>query len=250
MGLLDNIRMQKRNKSKRQMFDPAGLLTDASPRGVQEAYKTLRTNVIFSIPKDEDGGKVIGVTSAMPGEGKSINAINHAISFAQLEKKVLLIDGDLRRPTVAAKLQIPGVPGLSNKLIGQAKLGDCMRRVPKYGIDVLPSGSIPPDPTWLLQSAQMSTLISQLKKMYDYIILDLPPVNTVADASIASRYVDGYLIVVRHNSTDMGMVGEALEQLRKADGHIFGFIYNDVSDDERGYYRRSYRYKYQEGYYQ
>lgn len=229
-------------KKTRRSSENGQVLSDKSPWSIQEAYKQLRTNILFSLTGSDC--KVIGVTSAYTGDGKSINALNTAISFSQLDKKVLVVDCDLRRPTIASKLHIKGAPGLSDALVGQARVGECMRRISKHGIDVLPSGNIPPDSTWLLQSSRMEVLIKELKKLYEYIILDLPPVNIVADASIMSRYCDGFLFVVRHNSTDRRLVAAALQQLERAEARVLGFVYNDATPGSGKYYGRNYRYSY------
>lgn len=231
----------KRNHRNPQS-DTKYILTDKSPWSVQEAYKTLRTNVLFSLTRE--GCKVIGVTSAMPGDGKSLNSVNLAISFGQISKKTLLIDCDLRKPTVASKLRIKGTPGLSDVLVGRGKIADCMHRLTDLGIDVLPSGTIPPDSTWLLQSERLEVLMKELEKVYEYIIIDLPPVTTVTDASIMAKFCNGYVVVVRHNETDVRAIGTALEQLERANARVIGFIYNAVPEGTGGYYKYKYKYKY------
>lgn len=232
-----------KKKSRQVTGEQQWILSENVPWGIQEAYKQLRTNVIFSLTGD--GCKVIGVTSAHQTEGKSITAINHAISFAQLGKKVLLIDCDLRRPSVAVKFHIKGTPGLSDALVGQAKVTESVRRLSQYNIDVMPSGSIPPDSTWLLQSARMDAMIDALKKVYDYIIVDLPSVMIVADASIAAKFCDGFLFIVRHNTTDKRMIALSLQQLDRAGARILGFVYNGAKPGDGNYYGKyGYRYKY------
>ena len=221
------------------------LLSDKAPWPVQEAYKALRTNVTFSLPGTDS--KVIAVTSATRHDGKSVNAINFAISFGEIGKKVLIIDCDMRLPTVATKLGIKAIPGISDFLAGQVKVSDAVVALPEYHIDVLPAGNIPPDPTRLLQSEQMGAMLAALKKYYDYIVIDLPPVTTVADAAILSHYVDGYLLVVRNESTEYRAVADMLEQLRFADAKIIGFIYNDAVIGTGKKYYRHYYYKKSEG---
>ena len=232
--------MARRNKKegRRSVNETKLILNDSTPWVIKEAYKGLRTNVLFSLPGAES--KVIGVTSAFMHDGKSINAINMAISLAQLNKKVMLIEADLRRPTISARFQVKGTPGLSDALVAQANFVDCVRRLKDYGIDMMPAGSLPPDPTWLLQSRQMQALVNALKKQYDYVVFDLPPVTSVADASIMAPNLDGFLFVVRHNSTDIRAVRDALSQLKRAKARIIGFVYNDVTSNESGYYARDY----------
>lgn len=219
-----------------------GVLTKDAPWGVQEAYKSLRTNVLFSLPDSEC--KVIGVTSAAAGDGKSTNATNLAISMGQIDSKVLLVEGDMRRPGVSPILQIKGKPGLSDLLARQSEFTDCLRHMAEYGIDVIPAGSIPPDPTWLLQSKVMRVLIDQLKKMYHFIIIDFPPVTAVTDVSIMSQYCDGFVMVVRHNVTDTRLIRAALQQMDRVNAHILGFVYNDVTQEGGKYYYNNYKYEY------
>lgn len=222
------------------------ILSPNSPWPIQEAYKALRTNVIFSIPGSQC--KVISVTSSVMHEGKSINAINLAIAFSQLGKKTLLIDCDLRMPTIGMRLRIANTLGLSNLLSGQCSAGDAFVRLPKLGIDVLNAGSIPPDPTWLLASDQMKDLINKMRGHYDYIILDTTPITTVTDGLILSRLTDGYVIVVRHDISDYRAISETLDSLKRANAKVLGFIYNDAKEERKGYYKSYYK-SYYKNYY-
>lgn len=226
---------KKREVKNRIASSDKFLLSGDSPFVVQEAYKALRTNVAFSLPGGEC--KVIGVTSAERGDGKSSNAINVACSFAQMGKRVVIIDCDMRLPTVASKIGIKGQPGLSDLLVGECEVGKALRRVEKLNLDVLPAGNIPPDPTRLLESKQIEVLLQELKKYYDYVFIDLPPINTVADAAILSRHIDGFLLVVRHEKTEYREVSEMLNQLRFVNAKIIGFVYNDAETEGKKYYR-------------
>ena len=230
----------KKQKSggRKGVWSSDKLLTERSPFAVREAYKALRTNVIFSLPGTES--KCIGITSAVRGDGKSINAANLAIAFAQIGKRVILVDCDMRLPTVSSKLGIQGIPGLSDFLVGEAKVESTVRNVERLGISVMPAGNIPPDPTGLLESKQIEQLFTALGKIYDYVIVDLPPVNTVPDAAILSKYVNGYLLVVRHEKTEYREVAEMLNQLHFANAKILGFVYNDVTANGKKYYQKYY----------
>lgn len=222
------------------------ILKEDSPFAVVEAYKALRTNIIFSLPGS--GCECIAITSTERAEGKSTNSVNLAISFGQIGKKILLIDADMRLPSVAPMLEIDSRPGLSNLLIEEAKADEVITHVEKYGIDVIPAGNIPPDPTRLLGSGQMETLISELRGRYDYILIDLPPANTVTDALILSNYVDGYLLLVKHNSTEYRDIGEMVSRFRMTGGKILGFLYVDASAEHHGYFRKYGRYGSKYGY--
>ncbi len=226
----------KKSKTKTALFDQKKMiLSDKSPFTVKEAYKTLRTNVMFSLPGSDS--KCIGVVSADRGDGKSSVAINLAISFSQLKKKVIVVDCDLRLPTIPTKLGIDSKYGLSNFLSGNQDSDESLIRYSKtFGIDIVTSGEIPPDPTTLLESNQMKSFIELMKKHYDYIILDFPPVNIVSDAAIMSEIVDGYLIVVRHNESEYHKISETLRQMQFAGAKILGFVYNG-KDDRKKYYK-------------
>lgn len=241
--ILTNMAFGTRNKNSRKtelLKEQKQVLTESSPWPVQEAYKALRTNLMFSLPGNES--KVIGVTSALKNDGKSINAINMAISFAQLGRKVVLVEADLRMPTVSRKLGCKAVPGLTDVLVGQCCLIDVTQSSQEYRmLSVIPAGNIPPDPTWLLQSNQMKVVLKALRSAYDYIFIDLPPVTRVADAVILAPLLDGYVLVVRDGVTEYRAVVDSLDQLRIAKARVVGFVYNDVDISGGGrYYRKGY----------
>lgn len=229
----------RNNKKTELLNEQKQVLGEASAWPVQEAYKALRTNLMFSLPGNES--KVIGVTSALQQDGKSISAVNMAISFAQLGKKVVLVEADLRMPTVSKKLGCKSVPGLTEVLVGQNCLMDVTQSSKDYRmLSVIPAGNIPPDPTWLLQSTQMKTILKALRSAYDYIFLDLPPVTSVADAAILAPLLDGYVIVVRNETTEYRAVADSLDQLRLAKAKVIGFVYNDADISGGNKYYHSY----------
>ena len=209
------------------------VLSDNSPWSIQEAYKVLRTNILFSLPGT--GHKIIAVTSAFASDGKTTNAINTAIAMGKLGKKVLLIDCDMRKPSVDSMLGIRPIPGLSDTLVGMKKFESVLQHEKNGVLDVIAAGSIPPDPTLLLQGEEMHKLLVTVREMYDYVILDFPPVTTVTDAVLLADAVDGYLIVVRHERTDYRAVIDTVEQLQFAKANIIGFIYNDYSMENKKY---------------
>ena len=164
-----------------------------------EAYKLLRTKLQFSFV-DEINCPIIGVSSALAGEGKSLTAANLAYSLAQLEKRVLLIDCDLRRPSIAYKLPVDRKPGLSNYLTGHLDIGMVIQSCvldSDNRFDVISSGDTPPNPIELLSSTKMANVLKELRNAYDYVIMDLPPVCEVSDALVASKLADGILLVTR-----------------------------------------------------
>jgi len=217
------------------------LLTAKSDFFIREAYKTLRTNASFALG-DEDGCKVITVTSAQQSEGKSITAVNLAISYAMTERKVLLIDCDLRRPKLARLLQMRSEIGLSNIIVKPELLERAIMPTEVQSMDVILSGSIPPNPSELLSSPRMQQLIDTLRGHYDYIFLDSPPVNVVTDAVVLAPKSDGVLFLVRANRSERGSVIHAVDQLSYAKAKILGFVLNGVDMEKLHYGYRRYRY--------
>jgi len=215
---------------------------------VTEAYKLLRANIMFSF-SDEGRGHVIGITSSLQSEGKSSTAVNTAYALAESGAKVLLMDADLRRPSVAAKLNLSRTPGLTNILV--AKGGDYRELLQQNqaapGMDVLTSGDIPPNPSELLGSGRMEKLIGDLTRDYDYVIVDLPPVNVVSDAIAMSKCLDGVIMVVRSGVSEQRMLAEALRQLRLVNVRILGFVYRDNAAAGTKYGKK-YNYKYKKYY--
>ena len=234
--------LSSRNKSKVRKIELGDLketlLTNDSPWPVQEAYKALRTNISFMLPGSEC--KVVCVTSGFPGDGKSSNIVNLAISFADIGKKVLLLDCDMRIPVLASMIGGKGTPGLADFLTNQNSAHEVLQRH-LHGVDFISAGSIPPDPTWLLQSEQMKVFLRGMRNHYDWIFIDLPPVTTVADASILSELMDGYLLVVRHMSTEYPAITNMINQLEKVNARILGFVYNDYQNEQGNYYKKYYR---------
>lgn len=215
------------------------ILGNTSSFQVQEAYKALRTNIRFS-----SSGKKFCITSGLAGEGKSITALNVAISFAEAGQKVLLIDADLRRPSMARLLVENGAPGLSNVLAGLCNEEKAIHKNQIPNLDVLFSGEIPPNPSELLSNENMPALLERLEKTYDYIFIDTPPVNIVTDACIVGSLMDGVLFVIRQNQSDRESVRRGVNQLEIAGVKLLGFIFNGA-DSKRGKgYRRYNYYKY------
>ena len=219
-----------------------------------EAYKLLRTNLLFSFSGSEKC-RIIGVTSSFRGEGKSLTSLNLAYTMAEAGKRVLLIEGDMRLPTLANRLALPSKLGLSNLLVG---VNDAIQRYTvnvKDGVtvnlDVLVSGDIPPNPSELLGSESMQTMLEGMRNHYDYVILDLPPVTAVSDALVASKLVDGMVVVVRSDHAVRGALAETIRQLKLVDTHILGFVFNGASESGGGYYKGKYYYKkyYKSNYY-
>lgn len=207
-----------------------------------EAYKLLRTKIQFSFVDDHDC-HIIGVSSALAGEGKSLSSVNLAHSLAQLDKRVLLMDCDMRRPSLNAKLPIQKTPGLSNYLTRQVDKQEIIQKytTEECRFDVVSSGRNPPNPIELLSSERMHKMLEDLRSSYDYIILDLPPVGEVSDALVASKLADGILLVVRQNYCDRNALTDAVNQFKFVDTRILGVVLNCTSDETARYGKRYYK---------
>lgn len=211
-----------------------------------EAYKLLRTKLQFSFA-GENECRVIGVSSALSGEGKSLTASNLAYTLSLLNKQVLLVDCDMRKPTLAEKLGIEKAPGLSNFLTGQNSLESVIQReivrLSDANIHAISAGPNPPNPVELLSSTRMAAMLTYSRTKYDYIILDLPPVCEVSDAMAVAGKVDGMLLIARQNKCNRQVLTGAIQQLEFVDAKILGVVFNGVSESSRkgyyyGYYRR------------
>lgn len=238
---------QKMDPNKSYVNQRRHILGKSSNFYVQEAYKTLRTNVRFYL--SGEGCKKFAITSGLAGEGKSITILNLAISFAQTGAKVLLVEADLRRPTLARLLIEKASPGLSNLLAGLASEDEVIRKEAYPNLDVIFSGEIPPNPSELLGSQRMQDVLNRLSKQYDYILFDSPPVAIVADVCVMADMLDGVLFLVRTDRTEKDAVVRGLKQLEISGAKLMGFILNGGSKERGGYYGKKYKYKYKYGYY-
>ena len=206
-----------------------------------EAYKLLRTNLGFSLPVDEGQCRVIGVTSSVAGEAKSTTAINLAYTLAQTSKQVLLLEADLRLPTVAKRLKLKQAPGVSNLLVGQCAGNDVLQEsglIPNMWVAT--AGNVPPNPAELVGSKRMATAIKAFSKVFDVIVVDLPPVNVVTDALLLNEATDGMIHVVRQGYCDKAALEEAVSQQRFAGTKILGFVMTDADTQEKSYYKKQY----------
>lgn len=215
-----------------------------------EQYKLIRANLDFTLPQDEKC-PVIGVTSSMRGEGKSTTAVNLAYVFAEKGHRVLLIDGDLRIPSIAKKMGIESTPGLADLLrVKGAQPAEFKAYLLKNWF-VLPSGDIPPNPSELLGSSRMEKILNQLREMFDYIIVDLPPVNIVSDAISISPFISGMIVVIREGYTEKKELERCFRQLKLSNVKILGCVMNETKSGGRSYSKyKKYRYYRYYNYYQ
>ena len=215
------------------------LLSRAVPANFAEAFKSIRTNVLFS--SAEDGMRSLVVTSSGPGEGKSIVSCNIAVALAQAGQRVLLMDGDMRRPRVHEIFACDQEPGLSNVLTGVAKSGEAIRRCPTvHGLWLLPSGHIPPNPAELLGSHRFRDFMGSLEEHFDWVVIDSPPVLVVTDSSIVANHASGVVFVVGSDKTSRQAARAAVEQLDAANARIIGSVLNRVNLARHQYYYSSY----------
>ncbi len=227
-----------------------------------EAHKRLRTNIMFSFADDSEC-HVIGVTSAMAHEGKSTTSVNLAYDLMKAGKKTLLIDADMRLSRIAKLLNIQRAPGLSNVLVGKSTLQSAIQQVESFdGMKMIACGDVPPNPTELLSSKRFRVVLEALKKVYEYIVIDLPPVTEVSDALIVSKLTDGMLVVVRQDFVDKRLLDDTVHQLSLSEARIIGFVLTCAQRKSKfgkykyqkgigksGYYRSSYSYGKKGGYY-
>ena len=215
-------------------------LPSHAPRA--EAFRVLRTNVSF-IDVDQPS-KAFVVTSSVPNEGKSTTAINAAIALASAGQRVLLIDGDLRRPQVAAMLKLEASVGLTTALVGSTTLDEIIQRHAPSGLDVVTAGRLPPNPAELLQSHAMQDLLTDVRRRYDVTIIDAPPLLPVTDAAVMASQTDGAVLVVRHGKTTKDQLSGAVERLTAVGSSPLGVIFNMVPSGRSGRYGYGYGYGY------
>lgn len=231
--------------------DPKKLLKNTSTFSVKEAYNAIRTNLLFT----QHGEKcpIFVVTSPTANNGKTINSANLAISFAQMGKKTLIIDADMRNPSLNKLFGLHSKNGLSEILAG---LTDNIS-VSKTDVDnlsILTTGKIPPNPTELLASNRMDKLLGFVREHYDCVFIDTPPINIVTDATVFAQKTTGYIVIVKTDTTKVPEVKTAVQTLESIGSSILGFILNDANSDKKKYYSyyrkysRSYAYNYKYSY--
>lgn len=197
-----------------------------------EAFRTIKTNIKYS--SADKHKKVLLVTSTEAGEGKSTISSNLALSLSQDNKKVIIIDGDLRKPSVHKQFRISGSVGLTELLIGEESLEKIKHKINPY-LDAIASGHIPPNPAELLASEEMEKLINKLREEYDYVIIDTNPIGLVADAQILSSKVDGVILVARYEKTKKENLLSCKKMIDQVGGNTIGVVLNGI-DEKRGKY--------------
>jgi capsular exopolysaccharide synthesis family protein len=227
--------LSRRNRQTAESDKQRALITEFDKRSpISEQFRTLRTNIQFaSVDKKL---KTILVTSSSPGEGKSTTAANLGIVLSQQESRVLLVDTDLRKPTMHFSFQVPNQTGFTNVVTGQKKFRAAAVSTSISNLDILPSGPVPPNPSELLSSRRMKTFVEEISRLYDYIIFDAPPVNAVTDAKVLAGMVDGTVLVIRSGGTEEAEAKKAVESLKKVEANLLGAVLNDRDIKESHYY--------------
>ncbi len=204
-----------------------------------EAYKTLRTRLQFA--KINEAPKTILITSAGPGEGKTITCLNLAGSYAQSSKKTLLLDCDIRKPRLHSIFEYKRVPGLIDYLFGYVSLEEIIHPVQKQNLHLITAGTIPANPTEMLDSTQMRYFLDELKRLYDFIIIDSAPLISIADSEILASLADAVILVASANLTKTEMLDKAVEVLKRANAPLVGTVLNNYAyKNGYGYYYKYY----------
>ena len=210
------------------------ILRDQPLAAPSEAVRRLRTNLQFIDIANRQ--RSIVISSSIPGEGKSTIAINLAVSLADAGARVILVDADLRRPSIAEYLGIEGGVGLTTVLIGRAEVEDVVQPLGKTSLDLLPAGQIPPNPSELLGSVAMADLLERLSESYDMVLLDSPPLLPVTDAVVLSNLAGGALVVAGVDRIHRPQLQQSLESLETAGAHLFGIVMNKIARREAAAY--------------
>jgi capsular exopolysaccharide synthesis family protein len=219
-------------------FKDNPLLTHEVPNQFAESFRNVRTNLMFSSTRT--GGRSMVVTSTAPGEGKTVVASNLAIALAQSGQRVLIIDGDMRKPRLHAVFEQPQEPGLSNLLVGKAKASEVVRATTIAGLWMLPSGLHPPNPAELLGSKRFKDFLTTLLQHFDWVIIDTPPVMAVTDSSVVAHLATGVVFVVGAEMTSRHAAQRAVEQLERARATLVGAVLNRVDLKHNSYYYSEY----------
>ena len=226
-----------KKKSKKPLNNQRSLITKTNSKSpISEQYRTIRTNIQFASVDREM--QLIAVTSGTPGEGKSTTSANLAVVMAQQGMKVLLLDADLRKPTVHYTFNQTNTFGLTNVLMKKIELGSAVKETEIDHLYVLTSGPIPPNPAELLASKMMKELMLQVRKEFDVIIIDTPPILAVADTQIIANECDGTVLVAASGKAEIENTKKAADLLQSASSTLLGVVlnYKDTKGDSGYYY--------------
>ena len=229
-------------KKKENVSRSAAALTSKTPFQIVEAYKAIRANLLFMLSTAAE--KAVVVTSAEPSAGKSTTCSNLAITMAQTGAKVVIVDADMRKPDLHKIFRVSNNNGLSKLLSGLIKPEDCINKSIMPNLDLINAGPIPPNPSELLGSERMAGLLQTLSASYDYIFLDAPPINVVADSLMFLDKTAGAILVARQKQTHYDELQKAAESIRNLHSSVLGVVITDVSETNKPYAMyKSYKYK-------
>lgn len=231
---------KKTETNRAAQWDPATMFGGQVSFAVSEAYKLLRTNIMFSF-SSESCCHVVGVMSSTRGEGKSTTAANLAYALTEAGKRTLLLEADLRLPSLAEKLSLNRSPGLTDILVSGDRHGALIQHcTAEPRMDIITAGSPTPNPSELLGSPKMAELMATLSKAYEFIVVDLPPVTAVSDALAISKLLDGVVMVVRSQLVTRKELAETMRQLELVDVRLLGFVYRDSAESTELKYGKRY----------
>lgn len=227
-------RLKFKKKENNKLSNKQSLVTFLNSRSpISEQYRTIRSNIQFS---SDTGIRSIVVTSSAPGEGKSTTVANLAIVFAQQGKKTLLIDADMRKPTVHYKFNVENQKGLTHVLTKRNHLEECIQESAIEHLSLLTTGPIPPNPAELLGSQVMIDVLDKALEQYDMVLIDTPPVLAVTDAQILANQCDGTILVIKSGETEVEAATKAKELLLAANGKLLGTVLNNKNINQSHYY--------------
>lgn len=228
--------MAKNNKRKASKTNPVSLITLADRTSpISEQYRTIRTNIQFATTNEQKIQTIV-VTSSGPGEGKSTSSANLAVVFANAGQKVLLVDADMRKPTVFKTFRLTNTFGLSTLLSTAKKIAEIRQETTVENLFVLTSGPKPPNPSEMLGSPRMDQIIAEAKAEFDIVIFDMPPIVAVTDAQVMASKVDGTILVVRENVTQKESLTKSNHLLKMVNARMLGVVYNGVENSsDQGY---------------
>ena len=235
--------INKNRLGKRSTEVSSETISDKSKFAIVESYKAARTNIMFSLSADDEK-KAFAVTSYSKGEGKSTASANLAISFSKMEKRVLLVDCDLRRPNIHNIFKIENTKGLSNVIGKMVSFNEAVHYNVLPNLDIITSGTVPPNPSELMCSSSFVDMIKTRYDEYDYIIFDTPPIGVVADALLLKDLIAGFVLVVRERSTTHGDLQKLLDGIKLADSKALGILevgcMRSNKKSKKGYYYYQY----------
>ncbi len=246
IGEIHEFTSDKKKKKKKSADNHVTLLDKDIPFNVVESYKSIRTNVTFSLSTLDK--KIFAVSSANPGEGKSTTSANIAIAFAQSGNKVILIDADMRKSVQHKIFKLKNKKGLSTAISKMNRVDECIQKSSVENLDVMTAGPIPPNPSELLASKNMDELLENLNTKYDVIIIDTSPINIVTDAMELAKNISGMVMVVHYGRTTNDDIEAAVKKTEFANMNLLGFILNSVKEKQRSRYYSKDSYYYKKGY--